>query len=124
MQTRPRVTRFSMILASALLLAARADAVIIVSDFGETLRAATPIANPVYWAAQSFTPDADYDLDTVAAIMGNATGVPGAVIQLRSADGAGEIDPTPAGLLTDFAVPDLSGPRLRGPSRRVPPSRF
>jgi len=102
----------SIVLASSLLLvlvAARSDAALILSNFGESLRAATPIANPVYWAAQSFSTDVDYDLTTVAAIMGNATGVPDAVIELRGSDASGEIDQTPGGLLTQFTAPDLSG---------------
>jgi hypothetical protein len=110
---RRAIRSSSIVLASSLLLvglaAVRSDATIIVSNLGESLRAATPIANPTYWAAQSFSTDADYTVTTVAALMGNATGVPDTVIELRR-DAAGEIDLSPGGLLTQFTAPDLSGP--------------
>lgn len=99
-------------LAAALALAGpfagRADAVLIVSNFAETFRDATPIANPEYWAAQSFATDAEYVLTSIAAQIGNATGNPDAVIELRLGT-ADDVDLTPGGLLTTFAIPDLSG---------------
>jgi hypothetical protein len=110
---RHAIRSSSLVFAISLLLvglgAVRTDAILIVSNFGEPLRFPTPIANPEFWAAQSFSTDVDYTLTTVAALMGNASGVPDTVIELRSADASGEIDATPGGLLTQFATPDLSG---------------
>ena len=88
--------------------AGRAGAVLIVSNFAETLRDATPIANPEFWAAQSFATDAEYALTSIAAQIGNASGDPDAVIELRLGT-ADDIDLSPGGLLTTFSVPDLSG---------------
>jgi hypothetical protein len=108
----PRALRAPLAIAGLLSLASvplPSAAVVIVSDFGEDVRAATPIANPEFWGAQSFVPDLDYSLESVAALMGNATGIPDAVIELR-ADAAGEVDTSPGGLIATFAVPDLSGP--------------
>lgn len=99
-------------LAVALTLAigatsARADSVI-VSNLAESIRAATPIADPQYWGAQSFSVDGPYALTTILALMGNASGSPSPVIELRSSV-AGEIDTSAAGLITTFTAPDLSG---------------
>lgn len=111
---RSAIRSASMLFASSLFFlgvsAGRSDALLIVGNFAGPPRASTPIANPEFWAAQSFSTDADYSLTTVAAVMGNATGVPDAVIELRGADASGEIDLTPGGLLTQFTAPDLSGP--------------
>lgn len=106
---RPAFLALAVSLALAGPFAGRADAVLIVSNFAETLRDATPIANPEYWAAQSFATDAEYVLTSIAAQIGNAFGDPDAVIELRLGT-TDEIDLSPGGLLTTFAVPDLSGP--------------
>jgi len=88
--------------------AAHADS-LLVGNLAEPVRAATPIGNPQYFAAQSFAVDASYDLTTIIALMGNAVGAD-AVVELRSSDALGEIDLSASGLLTSFAVPDLTGP--------------
>jgi hypothetical protein len=101
-------TMFAAFVLINALAAPRADAALIVSNLGEPVRDATPIANPQYWGAQSFSPDVDYLLTSVAAIMGNASGSPDAVIELRASN-AGEVDTSASGLLATFTVPDLSG---------------
>ena len=86
------------------------DASILVTNLAEPFRSATPISNPQYWGAQSFSPDAQrYALTSVAAVVGNAGGSPGIVAELRRADANGDIDQTPEGLLTTFTAPDLTG---------------
>ncbi len=83
----------------------------LVDNLAEELRASTPIANPEYWGAQSFVIDGnDHPLLWVQAIVGNGADDPVVVAELRSADINGEIDNTPAGLLTTFTAPDMSGP--------------
>lgn len=96
-------------LAGLLGTAAQADT-LIVGNLSEPIRAATPIGTPQYWSAQSFSADTAYDLTTIAALMGNATGAVDLVIELRSSNAFGEIDLGAGGLLASFTAPDLSGP--------------
>lgn len=85
---------------------------LLVGNLDEPYRADTPIAYPQYWGAQSFLTDADGRLLTsVLAIVGNGMNTPQAVAELRKSEINGEIDTSPAGLLTTFTAPDLSGPR-------------
>jgi hypothetical protein len=88
--------------------AAYADS-LIVGNLTEPIRAATPIANPQYFAAQSFAPDASYDLTTIITLMGNAADAD-AVVELRGSDALGQIDLSASGLIASFTVPDLTGP--------------
>jgi hypothetical protein len=97
----------AMAILSGSVGSARAD-VVLVSNVSEPLRFPTPIANPVYWAAQSFSVDADYTLTSISAILGGASGTPEPVIELRTSV-AGEIDLSAGGLLATFTAPDLSG---------------
>jgi hypothetical protein len=86
------------------------DASILVTNLAEPFRSATPISNPQYWAAQSFSPDAQrYALTSVEAVVGNSGGSPGIVAELRRANTNGDIDQTPEGLLSTFTAPDMTG---------------
>ncbi len=89
--------------------AARAD--ILVSNLDQPFRAATPIAELEYWAAQSFnTSDFAIELFSIAAIVGNGANSPAVVAELRRATGPDfEIDTSPAGLVGTFTAPDMSG---------------
>ena len=90
--------------------AAVVDASVLVTNFAEPFRSATPISNPQYWGAQSFLPDSQrYALTSVEAVVGNDSGSSGIVIELRQADANGDIDLTSEGLLTTFTAPDLTG---------------
>jgi hypothetical protein len=90
--------------------AARAEFVL-VSNLSEPPRDDTPIANPEFWAAQSFFPDTNaYLLSSIEAIVGNGANSPQVVAELRKADVNGDIDVTAGGLLPTFTAPDMSGP--------------
>lgn len=83
---------------------------ILVSNLDRPFRASTPIANPEYWAGQSFlfaTPN-PVQLTSIDAIVGNGAGSPAVVAELRGSV-AGEIDNSAGGLLATFTSPDLSG---------------
>ncbi len=87
----------------------RASADVLVSNLAEPMRDAS-VLNALDWAAQSFETDgSEYTLMSISAIVGDDTGV-GAFAELRASDINGNLDPTPAGLITTFTVPDLSGP--------------
>ncbi len=98
-----------LICAAALIQSAGAD-ILVVSNLSETLRANTPIANPQYWAAQSFFAGTfTGQVTSIDVIAGNAVDAPAAVAELRKANIDGEIDTSAAGLLGTFSAPDLSG---------------
>lgn len=91
---------------------------ILVSNLAEPERAATPIGNnpnptpppdmgPWYWAAQSFTTDdATYILDSIDAIVGEASDAPPPeVFAALFEDNAGEI----GAYIANFSNPDMSG---------------
>lgn len=105
-----RLFQFMFLLAVLVSSTSRAD--ILVSNLDEPFRADTPIANPQYWAAQSFFTDASsYSLESIAAIVGNGSGAPLIVAELRAATGmSGDIDMSAGGLLGTFFAPDVSGP--------------
>ena len=96
---------------------------ILISNLNEPYRSATPVANPEYWGAQSFVVDAQpYSLSWIEAFVGEATGDPTVVAELRRSDASGQIDQTPAGLLTTFVPPDVNGPasaRVFSPASQV-----
>ncbi|CAN5477091.1 hypothetical protein BH09PLA1_BH09PLA1_11030 [soil metagenome] len=89
-----------------------ASADVLISNLAEPYRAATPITNPQYWGAQSFYVDAQaYSLSWIEALVGEAVDAPDVIAELRSADVNGQIDQSPAGLLTAFIPPDVTGAR-------------
>ncbi len=114
-----RTNRFKLLWAYAAAIVALglpancATADILVSNLSSPYRSSTPIGNPEFWGGQSFlfaTPDPVY-LSSIEAIVGNGSGAPEVVAELRSSIGPDfEIDNTPAGLLATFAAPDMSGP--------------
>jgi hypothetical protein len=102
--------------------AARAD--ILVSNLDQPLRDSSPIAQLEYWGAQSFaTAGVAVDLASIAAIVGNGANSPLVVAELRLSTGPlHEIDTSPAGLVTTFTAPDVSGalaPRVFTPDTPV-----
>src|SRR5262245_1561596 len=111
------MVRFSRSRASSLVLFAITTlasttvwADVLVSNLTEPLRTDTPIGNPEFWSGQSFsTGGNDYQLDSIAAIVGNGANSPQVVAELRKSDINGEIDVTAGGLLTTFTAPDMSG---------------
>ena len=93
------------------LAASHAAADVLVGNLGEERRDASPVANPEFWCAQSFVVDPlSRPLSWIEAIVGDGFGSPSVVAELRSADAKGNIDQSPAGLLTTFIAPDMSGP--------------
>jgi hypothetical protein len=124
-QPNPSHTRIQALIrcAAVPLLCSTACGSILVSNLDEPYRAATPIANPQYWGAQSFVVDAQpYSLSWIEAFVGEAIDNPTAVAELRRADENGQIDQTPAGLLTTFVPPDVTGPasaRVFSPASQV-----
>ncbi len=109
-------------IAIALALAGTASptqAVVLVSNIAEPERSLDEIDSSL-WSAQSFETNAQsYVLTEIAAIIGGESGSSGAFAELRSATGTGEMDTSPAGLITTLALPDLSGPRSE---RQLTPS--
>ncbi len=100
---------------------ASANGEILVGNLSEPVRDATPISNPMYWAAQSFIMDNRYvQLTSIDAYVGDAIGTPDVVAELRWHDVNGQIDFSPTGLITTFSVPDVSG--TIGPRTFVPDS--
>ncbi len=104
------------LLAVALPLASVTHAVaadvVVVSNLTEPFRANSPIGNQMdfFWAAQSFLPNGtNYQLTSIDAIVGNGANSPEVLVELRGADINGQIDQTPAGLLTTLSSPDMSG---------------
>jgi hypothetical protein len=94
--------------AAFLLVAAPAHAAILVSNLAEPTRATTLIEEGL-WAAQAFETDANaYALIDITTVLGDASGSPVAVAELRRSGPLG-IDTSPAGLLTTFTVPSLAG---------------
>jgi hypothetical protein len=82
---------------------------VLVSNLAEPVRDNTPIANPEFWAAQSFvSDDHHHSLSSIEAIVGNSLDAPQVVAELRKADVNNEIDLTAEGLLTTFTFDDLS----------------
>jgi hypothetical protein len=87
----------------------RAD-MILVSTLNGPIRAATPIGDPSFWAAQSFqTDNASYTLSNIQALVGGGQNLPVVIAQLRRADAMGQIDQSPSGLLDTLIPPDVSG---------------
>lgn len=85
---------------------------VLVSNLSRPYRATTPIGNPAYWAAQSFSYSGGgpVQLDSLQAGIRDGLGAPDVVAELRSATGTGELDNSAAGLIATFTAPDLSGP--------------
>ncbi len=85
------------------------SAVVLVSNLNEPLRDTTVMDQSI-WACQGFKTDAHpYFLVDIRTIVGEATKLETVSAQLRISDANGDIDPSPAGLLADFNVPDLTG---------------
>ena len=106
------LTLFAVILPMVWVTAAFAADVVVVSNLAEPFRDNTPIGNQTdfFWAAQSFLPNgANYQLTSIDAIVGNGANSPEVFAELRGADINGQIDQTPAGLLTTLTSPDMSG---------------
>ena len=81
---------------------------VLVSNLAEPVRDKTPIANPEFWAAQSFVSDnLRHSVSSIEAIVGNSLDSPQVVAELRKADVNNEIDLTAGGLLTTFTFADL-----------------
>jgi hypothetical protein len=106
----------AMILVAAMTPVTLAD--VLVSNFAEEIRAATPIGNnpnptdppgggPWYWAAQSFATDgAPYQLISIEVIAGAASTTPPPVVVAElHADRGGAIDL----LITTLTAPSLDG---------------
>lgn len=92
-------------------LAHPAAADVVVSNLGEPERSLDDI-DASLWSAQSFETDAQARLLTgISAIVGGEVGTSGAFAEIRSAGPAGEMDPSPAGLVATLSLPDLRGPR-------------
>ena len=90
--------------------AAVVDDSVVVDNLAEPFRAATPVANPQYWGAQSFSSDAQHRrLTSVTAIVGNGGDSSDVVAELRKSDASGNIDQSAEGLLTTFTAPDITG---------------
>lgn len=103
---------------------------VLVSNAAEPLRDYNVI-DSLLWATQSFETDGQpYDLTQILAIVGEESGDAGAFAELRASLPTGEMDTSPAGLITTFSLPDLTGPRsLRSfmpsaPVRLDPNTRF
>lgn len=103
---------FAWAFAAALAIAATpVQAVVLVSNIGEPERSLDEI-DASLWSAQSFETDAQsYVLTGIAAIIGGESGSSGAFAELRAATPTGEMDASPAGLIANLVLPDLSGPR-------------
>lgn len=94
------------------LIAAEVRGDVLVSNLTSPYRGTTPIGNPEYWGAQSFSYSGagPVQLDSIQALIRDGLGAPDVVAELRFATGTGEIDNSAAGLISMFTAPDLSGP--------------
>lgn len=91
------------------------QAVVVVSNIAEPERSLDDI-DASLWSAQSFETNSESAVLTrVTAIVGGETGASGAFAELRAATATGEMDTSPAGLVSILSLPDLSGPRRERP---------
>jgi hypothetical protein len=106
--------RIGVVLAAASLFwvgvfAPVASAGTLVSNLGEPTRFTTTVDMGL-WAAQGFATDANsYTLTDFRTVVGNGTGSPSVVAELRASTMSGSIDTSAGGLLTTFTAPDVSG---------------
>ena len=85
---------------------------VLVSNLGSPYRSTSPVGNPEFWCAQSFsyTGGGPWQLDSIQAGIRDGLGPPDVVAELRSSTATLEIDNSAAGLIATFTAPDLSGP--------------
>lgn len=103
-------------------IASIAASATLVSNIYEPIRSLNNISSSL-WAAQSFVTDGRLSiLVNVRAQVGDETGPTTPFAELRTADFLGHMDPSPAGLVATFYIPDLTGTRSDRtflPDRRV-----
>lgn len=96
--------RHALALALTAVLSPAANAVVLVSNIAEPIRATTAVDSEL-WAAQSFVNDGQtWSLTSIRTVLGGESTSPNAVIELREGTVSGA-------LLSTFAPPTLSGPQ-------------
>ncbi|MBX9581762.1 MAG: PEP-CTERM sorting domain-containing protein [Gemmataceae bacterium] len=106
-----RIRTPAAVVAAAVWLAAApaAPAAILVSNLAEPVRAETIVTFDL-WAAQGFATDANaYTLTDIVTVVGNGSGDPAVVAELRRSTAGGDVDTSPGGLLTTFTPPSVAG---------------